>query len=227
MRYQTPAQSSGMRTMRQIAEVLSVGIQVEVSRILGDALGVSYAGKSGRDGVFRADSTDVSTLSQRCVELGKSFSDDCRQLSEWGLSNPIKFGASQALLRAHASVSKMSLTAFLCKEYSLPLPSEAVALHGSCGYDWNDNADKMVFYRLESLPAGQGDDLPNRLGKEGEKLIEYVTWLKGRVGLQQNYSPAFHFDLHGGLDLVLAATEIASRRIYRSLPRPARRTYCV
>lgn len=62
--------------------------------------------------------------------------------------------------------------------------------------------DKMVFYRLASLPAGEGDDLPHRLGKNGEKLLSYVGWLKERVALQEGYVPVFHFDVHGGLDLV-------------------------
>ncbi|MCB0418257.1 MAG: methylaspartate ammonia-lyase [Bdellovibrionaceae bacterium] len=202
-RYTTPAHTPGMRHLRQVAEVLSLGLQLADGGVFwGDALGVSYAGKSGREGVFRANPTQAGVLFERSSELGKGFKEDCATLAQWGVSRALGFGISQALLRAHASVSGTCMTSFLCKEYSLALPSDRVELHGSCGYDWNDNVDKMVFYRLASLPAGQGDDLPNRVGQRGEKLLEYVSWLKSRVALQKDYTPVFHFDFHGGLDLV-------------------------
>ncbi|MCB0403265.1 MAG: methylaspartate ammonia-lyase [Bdellovibrionales bacterium] len=203
LRYTAPARTAGLERMRQVAEVLSVGLQVQTHGIFwGDAVGVSYAGKSGREGVFRAGAASVGILQTRVGELGRDFVDDCERLSEWGISKAFEYGVSQALLRAHAAVAGKSLTQFLCERYSRPLPTQSVPLHGSCGYDWEDNVDKMVFYRLASLPAGEGDDLPHRLGKNGEKLLSYVGWLKERVALQEGYVPVFHFDVHGGLDLV-------------------------
>jgi len=54
-RYTAPAVTPGFRAVREVAEALSVGLVLDDGRVAwGDCVGVAYAGKAGRDPVFRA-----------------------------------------------------------------------------------------------------------------------------------------------------------------------------
>lgn len=54
-RYTAPPVTPGFRAVREVAEVLSVGLVLGDGRVAwGDCVGVAYAGKAGRDPVFRA-----------------------------------------------------------------------------------------------------------------------------------------------------------------------------
>lgn len=55
-RYTAPAVTPGFRTVREVAEIVSIGLVLEDGRVAwGDCVGVAYAGKAGRDPVFRSE----------------------------------------------------------------------------------------------------------------------------------------------------------------------------
>jgi len=54
-RYTAPPVTPGFRAVREVAEVVSVGLVLDDGRVVwGDCVGVAYSGKAGRDPVFRA-----------------------------------------------------------------------------------------------------------------------------------------------------------------------------
>ena len=60
-RYTAPPVTPGFRAVREVAEALSVGLVLDDGRVAwGDCVGVAYAGKAGRDPVFRAAEGETS-----------------------------------------------------------------------------------------------------------------------------------------------------------------------
>jgi methylaspartate ammonia-lyase len=89
----------------------------------------------------------------------------------------------------------------IAEEWGLPLPDRLVPIHAQSGGERYHNADKMIARRVASLPHALVDDIPEQLGKDGNKLTQYVRWLKGRI--QElggaDYCPTIHLDVHGAL----------------------------
>ncbi len=117
------------------------------------------------------------------------------------LHTAIRYGVSQALLRAVALTRGVTMAEIIAEEWSLPLPDAPVPIHAQSGGERYHNADKMIVRRVASLPHALVDDIPAQLGVDGDKLIQYVRWLKERV--QElggaDYHPTIHLDVHGAL----------------------------
>lgn len=209
-RYRTPAKHAEMQFVREPAEVLSLGLVLEDGFVAwGDCVGVSYGGKSGRDPLLRAE------------KIGHWVNDELKPLLvghevppinyKGNFPKAVAYGLSQALLRAHAHAQAKLPVSILCAHWNLPLPTEAVLLHGSCGEDRNANVDKLLSFGIGSLPASQGDDIACFPGTRGENLIAYLGWLKERVRYfgGETYKPTFHFDLHGALGKIFPDSQSA------------------
>jgi methylaspartate ammonia-lyase len=80
---------------------------------------------------------------------------------------------------------------------------EAVPIYAQTGDDRYTNVDKMILKRVDVLPHGLINNVEKKLGVEGELLIEYLEWIKGRIGLigDADYRPALHFDVYGTIGL--------------------------
>ena len=65
-----------------------------------------------------------------------------------------------------------------------------------------ENADKMIIKEAQVLPHGLINNVEDKLGYEGEKLEEYVDWLRNRIiklRRDKSYNPVIHkFFLHIG-----------------------------
>jgi len=212
-RYTKTNPKSG-KAIRMPAEVVSIGIVLQSGEtVWGDAMGVAFDGKSGREAALSTD--QVLAQFKKPIEKALVGLSTEKYRVAWsriersfqGAPLSLQYGISQALLQAVAATRKCTLTEVLCDEWSLPLPSYPPDLHGSCGADRYHAAIKMMLYRLPSHPAGQGDDLKEVLGSRGEKLIQYATWWRKTVAkFGKDYRPTFHFDLHGLLGKIFKDT---------------------
>jgi methylaspartate ammonia-lyase len=113
----------------------------------------------------------------------------------------IRYGVSQALLRAIAAARNLSMAEVIAEEWNLPLPEAMVPIHAQSGGERYYNAEKMIARRVASLPHALVDDIPGQVGKEGAELTRYLRWLSQRIRTLggYDYQPTIHLDLHGAL----------------------------
>jgi methylaspartate ammonia-lyase len=113
----------------------------------------------------------------------------------------VRYGVSQALLRAVAMVRGLTMAEVVAEEWGLPRPSAPVPIHALSGPDRYLSADKMIVRRVESLPDAPIDNMKEHLGDEGFKLSSYLRWLVGRIQelASDGYRPTIHLDLNGAL----------------------------
>lgn len=205
-RFATPSPTPGFSRVREIAETLSIGLRLSDRQVVwGDAVSVSYGGKSGREFPFR------STLGKKEVEAilapalrGKrvdSFREIAPLVDSLPVHQAIRYGATQALLSAAAYLRKIPEARVITDEWQLPWVPEPLRLQGSCGNDRYDNVDKMIVNRLEALPHTQVEFIPEQLGLQGEVLLQYVEWLKERIVRLggADYHPVLRLDVHGAI----------------------------
>jgi methylaspartate ammonia-lyase len=117
------------------------------------------------------------------------------------LHTAVRYGVSQALLKAVAMSRAVTMAEVIAQEWDLPKPGRPVPIHAQSGGERWKNADKMIVRRVASLPHALVKDIPQQLGEDGEQLVSYVRWLKKRIlelgGAE--YRPAIHLDVHGAL----------------------------
>lgn len=209
-RYTTPSSTHGFNFLREVGEAVSVGLVLSDGRIAwGDCVGVAYGGKAGRDPVFRSQRAlqDVDTilapfLVGKPVDVFREIAPACERID---VSLALRYGVSQALLNAAALLRGKSPTQIICEEWDLPLPDKAAALHAQSGSERYHTVDKMIARRIDSLPHGLVDDIPEQLGEKGERLVAYARWISlrlVRLGIP-TYQPAIHLDVHGAIGQLL------------------------
>ncbi len=206
-------ESSGLSYVRELAEVVSLGLNTGDTVGWGDCVGVSYGGKSGRKTPLRSAAVEqilASVLTPWLLQYElRSLREFCHDLDDYTASRHldlhpgITYGLSQAVLATLAPRGDMfrvigaewDLNTFDLK----PLP-----LQGSSGNSPYENADKMLYRKLAALPHGQVDHPESQVGSRGEVLLAYGRWLKERM-IQfsaEDYRPVIHLDVHGGLGIV-------------------------
>jgi methylaspartate ammonia-lyase len=117
------------------------------------------------------------------------------------LHTAVRYGVSQALLRAVAVARGVTMAEVICQEWDLPQPDAPVPIHAQSGGDRYHNADKMIIRRVASLPHALVDDIPGQVGEQGVELTRYVRWLRSRIRELGggDYRPTVHLDVHGAL----------------------------
>jgi methylaspartate ammonia-lyase len=120
------------------------------------------------------------------------------------LHTAVRYGVSQALLRAVALTRHVTMAEVIADEWNLPQPGRSVPIHAQSGAERRKNADKMIVRRVDSLPHALVEDIPSQLGEDGEELVRYLRWLVERVEELggPNYRPAIHIDVHGALGCI-------------------------
>jgi methylaspartate ammonia-lyase len=112
---------------------------------------------------------------------------------------------SQALLEATALATHRLKTEVLLAEYGLPIVPEPIPLFGQSGDDRYAAVDKMILKGIDVLPHGLINNVPDKLGYSGEKLVEYIRWLVSRVArlrTDAKYRPTLHIDVYGTIGLI-------------------------
>lgn len=210
MFYSGETVTEGFTSVRQAGESISVMIILEDGQIAyGDCAAVQYSGAGGRDPLFLAK--DFIPLIDKYIkpELVGKEADNFRALCEMmetitvdgkRLHTAIRYGVSQAILDAVAKATKRLMCEVVADEYGCTVSETPIPIFTQSGDDRYLNADKMIIKGAPVLPHALINNVHDKLGEHGEKLLEYVAWLRDRIlskRTDESYNPVFHLDLYG------------------------------
>ena len=202
--------TEGFTSVRQAGESISVMIVLEDGQVAyGDCAAVQYSGAGGRDPLFLAD--DFIPVIEQYIkpELVGKEADDFRGLAAMmeaiqvdgkRLHTAIRYGVSQAILDAVAKATGRMMCEVVADEYGCSVSEKPIAIFTQSGDDRYNNADKMIIKGADVLPHALINNVKDKLGENGEKLAEYVAWLRDRIlgmRLNESYMPVMHIDVYG------------------------------
>ncbi len=202
--------TEGFKAVRQAGESISVMILLEDGQIaFGDCAAVQYSGAGGRDPLFLAE--DFIPVIENYIKpqlVGKDADDfrglcammEAIQVNGKRLHTAIRYGVSQAILDAVAKATGRMMCEVVADEYGCTVSDTPVPLFTQSGDDRYDNADKMIIKGAAVLPHALINNIDTKLGKKGEKLADYVAWLRDRIlnnRTDAGYSPVMHIDVYG------------------------------
>ncbi|MFW6151525.1 MAG: methylaspartate ammonia-lyase [Verrucomicrobiota bacterium] len=213
--YEDEPVTPGFKTIRQAGECISIMIILDNGAIaLGDAAAVQYSGAGGRDPLFLAEHY-LPFLNEEIRPLLTGYDVGCFREADAMLAGvrkdgkklhtALRYGLSQALLDAVAKASGRLRVEVICEEYDLPVICEPVPVFGQTGDHRYDSADRMILKHVDVLPHALINNVEDKLGRDGNKLVEYVEWLAARIRklrLDEDYSPDIHIDVYGNLGTI-------------------------
>jgi methylaspartate ammonia-lyase len=210
----------GFEAVRQAGESLSIVLELEDgTRGIGDCASVQYSGSGGRDPLFLASEYKILFHEQVLPRITGIRFDSFLHAADYietltapgidgtvrGLHTALRYGLSQALLSAAAGTHNELMCETICREYGLPLCPDTVPLFAQSGDDRYTNADKMIIKEAQVLPHALINNIDKKLGRNGEKLAEYITWLRERIRnfrINGSYRPSLHIDVYGTVGLL-------------------------
>ena len=202
--------TDGFRSVRQAGESISVMLILEDGQIAwGDCAAVQYSGAGGRDPLFLAQ--DFIPVIEQYIKpqlVGKEANDfrglcammEAITVEGKRLHTAIRYGVSQALLDAVAKATGRMMCEVVADEYGCTVSDKAIDIFTQSGDDRYMNADKMIIKGAQVLPHALINNIDEKLGRKGEKLAEYVAWLRDRILAMrhdESYLPVFHIDVYG------------------------------
>ena len=202
--------TDGFRSVRQAGESISVMLILEDGQIAwGDCAAVQYSGAGGRDPLFLAE--DFIPVIEQYIKpqlVGKEAADfrglcammEAITVEGKRLHTAIRYGVSQALLDAVAKASGRMMCEVVADEYGCTVSDKAIDIFTQSGDDRYMNADKMIIKGAQVLPHALINNIDEKLGRKGEKLAEYVAWLRDRILAMrhdESYLPVVHIDVYG------------------------------
>ena len=200
--------SPGFRSIQDRGRCLSIQLVLDDGTVaVGDCLSVLRAGAWGRDAPFDPDEWEAVVAGQIASELVgveiTTFRDLARLVDVWVDGEPhlhpaVAYGLSQALLHATSLVRRLTMAEVVADEYGMPRPESPVPIFGGCDSRYPINVDRLIIGRADTLPHG-GFSSVSMIGEQGEKLIEFVTWMRGRIEeyAAADYRPIVHLDVYG------------------------------
>ena len=208
--YQGTSVTPGFTAVRQAGESISVMLILEDGQVAyGDCAAVQYSGAGGRDPLFLAKDF-IPVIEQHIfphligqdAENFRKLADEMEQIQVDGkpLHTAIRYGVSQAILDAVAKAKHKLMCEIIAEEYQLTLTAAEVPIFTQSGDSRYDGADKMIIKGAQVLPHALINNVDSKLGKHGEKLLEYVTWLRDRIidlRHDESYQPVLHIDVYG------------------------------
>ncbi len=202
--------TEGFKSVRQAGESISVMILLEDGQVAtGDCAAVQYSGAGGRDPLFLAEDFIPVIDNYIKPELIGKDADNFRKLCEdmeaikvagKRLHTAIRYGLSQALLDAVAKASGRLMCEVVADEYGCEVSDKPIPIFTQSGDDRYNNSDKMILKRADVLPHALINNVEEKLGTRGEKLKEYVAWLRNRIlncRSDESYCPVMHIDVYG------------------------------
>ena len=204
--YDAEPRTPGFDRIREPGEVLIVEIETSDGVVArGDCAAVQYAAAGDRDPVFRAsDHVEAVTGPVADALVGRDPEAFARNVAALesidGLHSAVTYGVSGALLAAAAKTRQETRTRVLADALGTEPATEPVPVFGQSGDDRRRGAEKMLLKRVDVLPHGLFNSL-EKVGPEGQRLVEYLSWLSGRAGDlgSPEYQPRFHVDVYGML----------------------------
>ncbi|OGF50961.1 MAG: methylaspartate ammonia-lyase [Candidatus Firestonebacteria bacterium RIFOXYA2_FULL_40_8] len=207
--------TKGFKAIRQASESISVMLVLSDGQIAyGDCAAVQYSGVGGRDPVFLAKdfipfiNKHIAPLlrgknSGKFRELAEKI--DNLQVNGKRVHTAIRYGISMALLDAAAKSNGVLMCEVIAKEYKTKVSKLPIKIFSQSGDDRYLNADKMIVKQSDVLPHALINNVSEKLGKKGEKLLAYVKWLRDRIlklRSSKSYNPALHIDVYGTIGLI-------------------------
>ncbi|MGH4120626.1 methylaspartate ammonia-lyase [Clostridium sp.] len=202
--------TEGFKTIRQAGESISVMIILEDGQVAyGDCAAVQYSGAGGRDPLFLAkdfipiiEKEIVPKLIGRELNSFKEMAEefDHMQVNGKRLHTAIRYGVTQAILDAVAKAKKVTMAEVVRDEYKTGVDIKRIDIFTQSGDDRYNSADKMIIKGADVMPHALINNVEEKLGLKGEKLLAYVQWLSARVlklRTDKNYNPIFHIDVYG------------------------------
>lgn len=205
----------GFKAIRQAGESISVMIVLEDGQIAyGDCAAVQYSGAGGRDPLFLAEEfipvIDKYIKPQLVGKEADNFRELCAmmeaiEIDGKRLHTAIRYGISQAILDAVAKATGRLMCEVVADEYGCSVSETPVPIFTQSGDDRYDNADKMIIKEAQVLPHALINNVETKLGTKGEKLAEYVGWLRDRILENRSdpkYAPVMHMDVYGTIGAI-------------------------
>lgn len=206
--------TEGFTSIRQSGESISVQLILEDGQVaLGDCAAVQYSGAGGRDPLFLAadfipviEKEIAPKLIGRELNSFKALAEefDKMQVNGKRLHTAIRYGVTQAILDAVAKANHVTMAEIVRDEYNTGVEIKRIPIFTQSGDDRYDNSDKMIIKGADVMPHALINHVADKLGEHGEKLLEYVKWLRNRVIQLRTcecYSPVFHIDVYGTIGL--------------------------
>jgi len=207
--------TDGFKAVRQAGEAVSVMIIVEDGQIgYGDCAAVQYSGAGGRDPLFLAedfipviDKMIKPRLIGRELNSFKELAEEIDNLNDENgnrIHTALRYGVTQAILDAVAKAKKQLMCEVVADEYKTQVSETGIAIFTQSGDDRYNNVDKMIIKHAEVLPHGLINNVKEKLGENGELLLEYVGWLRDRImklKTTPDYAPVLHIDVYGTIGL--------------------------
>ncbi len=202
--------TAGFRSIRQAGESISVMLILEDGQMAyGDCAAVQYSGAGGRDPLFLAE--DFIPVIEKYIKprlVGREANDfrglcammEAIEVDGKRLHTAIRYGLSQAILDAVAKATGRMMCEVVADEYGCTVSKEPIPIFTQSGDDRYSNADKMIIKGAQVLPHALINNIDEKLGRQGEKLAEYVAWLRDRIlnnRADESYCPVMHMDVYG------------------------------
>jgi methylaspartate ammonia-lyase len=202
----------GFHSIRQTGEAVSVMILLEDGQVAyGDCAAVQYSGAGGRDPLFLAEDfipvieqeikprlvgRELNSFKQLAEEIDSLVDAKTGKL----IHTALRYGVTQAILDAVSKAKHKLMCEVVAEEYNTTVSEAAIDIFTQSGDNRYDNADKMIIKGAQVLPHALINNVEEKLGKNGELLLEYVSWLKDRVlslRTSDSYNPVLHIDVYG------------------------------
>ncbi len=219
--------TNGFRSVRMAGESISVMLVLEDGQVAyGDCAAVQYSGAGGRDPLFLAedfipviDQYIKPTLVGKEADNFRKMTADMEAIQVDGkrLHTAIRYGVSQAILDAVAKATGRMMCEVVADEYGCTVSDKPIAVFTQSGDDRYMNSDKMIIKGAQVLPHALINNVEEKLGTKGEKLAEYVAWLRDRIlqnRADDSYSPVFHIDVYGTIGALFGNNNYAAMADY-------------
>ncbi len=236
--YEGEPMTPGFTGVRQAGEAISVMLVLEDGQIAwGDCAAVQYSGAGGRDPLFLAENfipliegEVAKHLVGRELDSFRKLAGEIDRMEAGGkrLHTAIRYGVSQAILDAVAKAKKLNMCDVVAEEYGLDVSLEPLKIFTQSGDDRYTNADKMIMKAADVLPHGLFNHVEEKLGQKGEKLLEYIKWLRDRISSKaphQGYKPVLHIDVYGTIGMVFGNSNYRAMADYLKTLEEAARPY--
>ena len=206
--------TEGFTSIRQAGESISVMLILEDGQVAyGDCAAVQYSGAGGRDPLFLAEDfmpiiekEIAPKLIGRELESFKEMAEEFDHMLVNGkrLHTAMRYGITQAILDAVAKAKKVTMAEIVRDEYKTGVEISRIPIFTQSGDDRYNSADKMIIKGVDVMPHALINNVEEKLGLKGEKLLDYVKWLSDRVlklRAVDDYSPVFHIDVYGTIGI--------------------------
>ena len=201
--------TAGFKTIRQPGESVSFMMVLDDGQIsCGDCATGQYSGIGGRDEPFFAnelikfiEKNIKSKLIGMKIDNFRSASKEIENMRIDGerLHSGMRYGITQSILDAVAKKNRLTMAEIICREYDTTPSNTIPPIFIQTGDDRYIGTDKGIMKGAEVLPHALIKNVEDEVGAEGEKLLEYVKWIKERIIKigAKDYQPRIHLDLYG------------------------------